>query len=142
MAEFAIPNAGVLRFLDWMLKEDTSLVEQLALRLYTSLTTPGRNSVTADFTEATFGGYSQRILARSDFGPATLDANTGRITLSGAALSWLPTTSGQVLQGSFIVGVGSNLLYSARLFATPREVTAGTRLKLFPVWTLTAPAVA
>jgi len=142
VAEFAVPNAALLRLLDWMLKEDTSAVEDLALRLFTSMTTPGRNSVTADFTEATFGGYSQRLLPRAAYGPAVLDTNTAKMTLTGDALTWTPTDSGQTVRGCFIVGQGSNLLYAARVFASPRVMATGVPFNLFPVWSLATPQVA
>lgn len=142
MAEFAVPDAALLRLLNWMIRDDTATVEDLALRLFTNAATPGRNSVTADFTEATFGGYSQRALPRAIYGPAVLDTHTAKMTLAGPALQWLPTTTGQNLRGCFVVGQGSNLLYAARLFATPRETVAGVMLKLFPVWSLATPQVA
>jgi len=136
MAEFAVPDLALVPLVEWMLRLDTSLVEGLALRLYTNDLTPGRGSVTADFIEATFGGYSQRLLPRAGYGAPVVELHTARMTLAGDALEWTPTTAGQVLIGAFVVGQASNNLYAARRFATPRVTVIGEGLRLFPVWTL------
>jgi hypothetical protein len=125
-----------------MLRLDTSTVEELALRLFTNDVTPDRGSVTADFQEATFGGYSQRLLPRAGYGAAVVELHAARMTLAGDAFEWTPTTAGQVLRGAFVVGQGSNNLYAARRFATPRTTVIGELLRLFPVWTLRTVEVA
>lgn len=141
MSQFAVPNAALLPLLSWMMREDTSLVEALALRLYTNDYTPTRSSVTADFVEATFGGYGQRLLPRGGYGPPVIDVNTARLTLAGDPFTWTPTDAGQTLRGCFVVGQASNNLYAARRFASPRVTVVGEVLRLFPVWTLATPDV-
>jgi len=142
VAQFPIPDAGLVQFLDWMLKNNSGTNEDLALRLYTNVVTPGRNSVTGDFTEATFGGYGQRLISRSVWGDAMLDTHTAKMTLSGDPFEWTPTDSGQVLIGCFIVGQATNNLYAAYRFATPRTTVAGVTLNLIPVFSLACPSVA
>jgi hypothetical protein len=136
MPEFPIPDAGAANLLNWMLLSDTSTVETLLLRLYTNDVTPGHTSVTADFTEATFGGYSQKLLTRSGWSPATLAIHVAQLTRSAGSFTWNPTTSGQVLYGAFVIGGTSLQLYAARRFANPRTVAAGTPFSLLPVFTL------
>lgn len=142
MAEFAVPDAALSPLLTWMFSVDTSTVEDLALRLYTNDVTPDRASVTADFMEATFGGYSQRLLPRSAYGTPVIDIHVARLTLAGDGFEWTPTTADQVLRGAFVVGQASNNLYAARRFASPRVTVVGEVLRLFPVWTLLTNAVA
>lgn len=142
MAQFAVPDAALVPLVEWMLRLDTATVEALALRLYTNDLTPGRASVTGDFVEATFGGYSQRLLPRGGYGAAVVELHAARMTLAGDAFEWTPTTAGQVLRGAFVVGQASNNLYAARRFATPRTTVIGEVLRLFPVWTLRTEDVA
>jgi len=136
MAEFAIPDAALGPLLQWMFSSDSSSVEALSLRLNINDYTPSRSSTTADFVQATFGGYSAKSLPRSSYGAPVLELHIARMTLSSDPFVWTPSTTGQVLFGSYIVGAISNNLYAARRFATPRTTVAGEPLRLFPVWTL------
>jgi len=141
VSEFAVPNLALARFLDWLIRLNTGTVETLVLRLYTNDFTPGRASVTGDFTEASFPGYSQRVLNRGDFSAAALSLNTARITLAAGPLSWTPGASGQVVYGAYVVGSGSTLLYAARRFATPRTMASGVDFRVLPAFTLETPAL-
>lgn len=136
MPEYAIPDAALSPLISWMLSLDTTTVEELALRLYTNDVEPSRSSVTADFTEATFGGYSQRLLPRNAYGTPALDMHVVRMTLVGGPFEWTPTTPDQVIRGAFVVGQASNNLYAARKFASPRVTVVGQTLRLYPVWSL------
>jgi hypothetical protein len=134
--EFPVADAGVAKLLDWMMRQDTSTVEALLLRLYTNDFTPGRLTVTADFTEATFGGYGERTLLRSDFAAPTIVNHVAQITRTAGPLTWTPTTSGQVIRGAYVIGSASLAYYCGRRFAVPRTMVAGTEFLVLPVFQL------
>jgi hypothetical protein len=134
--EFPVPDAGAAKLLDWMMRLDTGAVEALLLRLYTNNFTSGRLSVTADFTEATFAGYSERTMLRTDFGAPTIVNHVAQITLTTGPLLWTPTASGQVIYGAFVIGSASLELYAARRFTVPRTMSAGVPFLVLPVFKL------
>jgi hypothetical protein len=141
MALYSIPDSGLPLLLNWLFRADTGTVESLALRLYTNDLTPDRSSVTGDFVEATFAGYSQRILSRSAWASPTIDAHVARLILTAETQDFVPTADGPDIYGAFVVGVVSNTLYSARRFAEPRAVVNGVTLRVAPVFSMRSRAI-
>lgn len=130
------PNAGLVKLLDWAFRIPSADTESLWLRLYTNAYNPSSSSVTADFTEAAWGGYSQKQIQRVSWSPAVVSGNSARLTLSAGVFEWTPTEAGPVVQGVYLVGGISGALYAARRLAFPRTVTAGVKIRVTPAITL------
>jgi len=135
---FGVPDTGLAPLLEWMLRADTGGAESIALRLFRNDFTPNRGSVFGDFLEADFAGYSQKVLARADWDPAAVTNHVARLERAAGPLEWIPTASGQVIYGAFIVGLVSFTVYAARRFRTPRTAAAGVPIVGIPVFTLQA----
>ena len=74
MADIVVPDAGCRWLLDTLLRTGTSLATDWRVRLYVNDYTPGRATLTGDFTEATYSGYAPVSLTRALWAPAvTLD---------------------------------------------------------------------
>lgn len=98
--------------------------ENFTLKLYKSNTTPADASVTADFTESTFTGYSAATLTMASW---TVTQNSGT-TPSVASYAEQTFTSSanqtaELVYGYFIVGATSGKLIAAEKFATAVSIS-------------------
>ena len=102
--------------------------ENLTLKLYTALSPAlSESTIAADFTEATFTGYSAKTLTSSQSGATWAVPTTSEgITSStyGTNQSWTASSSQTVL-GYYIVGATSNKVYYAEAFAAGKALSSG-----------------
>jgi hypothetical protein len=107
------------------------LLDALVVKLYTNDVTPGRHSVGADFTEATFDGYaaSAAVAWGSVFtdaaGQATVVGDTKQFTCTGG-------TTPQTVYGYTVQTAGGIVRFGER-FDTPVPITGvGDAVVLVP----------
>lgn len=132
-----MPDESAASLLDLLVKVGLIDDQPLKLRLFTNDVVPQRGATIATFTEATFTGYSERVLMRSDWASAVLGIDhVARIMLSAGPLSWTPTGALQTVYGVYIVNADASKVRFALRFATPRTLTAGVPLRVMPVITL------
>lgn len=91
---------------------DTSTTEELRLRLFRNDVTPDEDSVTGDFTEATFTGYASVLLDTWTVTPGTVpEAVHTLIDFVSSA-----DQTAETIYGYYVVRVTSNDLVAAKRF--------------------------
>lgn len=127
-----IPNEGKLLWLYWALGTDGSDLEDFVIDLYQNDYTPVDASTGADFTAATFTGYSQFAVARADFAAPAIASNVAVSDLTPFP-DWTCTGgSMQTCYGWYMRGASSGDVLAAERFATPRQMANGAKLSLDP----------
>lgn len=97
------------------------------LVLYKNNFTPLETSVLADFTEATFTGYSPEELTRATWQAPAMVANKALIQYGTGPITWTATAAFQTIYGYLIFQGVTNTGIIAERFATPID------LSLYPV---------
>lgn len=121
-------NVGEVVLLKWMLK-DTSISENLTMKLYSNNYTPVASSTAANFTESSFSGYSAKTLSRGSWSdPTTV---SGKAESSYASQVYSATGSATVY-GYFIVGASSGTLILGERFPVTRVLTSGDTVTIIP----------
>lgn len=107
-------DAAVLAVLNTV---TTGLFADLKAGLFTNVTTPTKQSVIADFTEPTYGGYARQDVV---MGAPFRDPQNGICALGGA-LNWQETGSptSVTIYGIFYTWGSSPELLGAELFPAP-----------------------
>lgn len=131
-----IPNEGELELLDKCLKDTLSVDENYIMKLYQNDHTPANSDTAADYTEATFAGYSAKPLTRAGWGIAsTNDSGLAQSTYS-VEQSWTCTDSSQIIYGYYVLGATSGKVLWAEKFDITRTLAVGDQLKITPIFTL------
>lgn len=125
-------NDGKKRVLDLFWGNSANHGENFILELYKNIYTPVNTSVTADFTAATFTGYSAVTINTATFGAATIVSNEGNATLAPAPTFTCTGGGGELVYGWFLRGATSGKTYFAQQFDTPRNMIAGSVEALDP----------
>lgn len=126
-----VPDLGKEQLLQWALREALDVDEGLILRLFKNDYTPANDSETADFTEADFGGYAEKPLARTGWNAPSTVSNQGFIEF-GTLQTWTCTSGSNTVYGYYIVTENSNITVWAQRFGTPRTVDSGVELNIIP----------
>lgn len=130
------PDAGEIELLDKMLKDALSVDESYTLHLYRSDTTPINTTVAGDFTDATFTGYSNQVLTRSTWGPASTNVGNKAESIYGSELAWTCGSTGDTVYGYWVEGTTSGVCLWAERFDSPRTLSQNDVLKITPRFTL------
>lgn len=128
-----IPNSGkVLLLFNAMCAVDTSQFEDWWIDLFQSDTLVEDESVLADFTLATFGGYVRIEQTRALFNSAVEEA-TYAITGNLATPSWTCTGGApQTVYGWIMHGQDTGGIYAGQNFDAPRVMSAGAVENISP----------
>ena len=129
------PNLGELELIEKMIKDALDVDEGYELKLFKSDTTPDKDTVAADFTEADFTDYTSKTLTRAGWDAATTIADKASISY-GTQQSWTCGATGNTVYGYWIEGATSGVCLWAERFATSRTLAEGDQLNLTPVLTL------
>ncbi len=131
-----VTDAGENLLLEWSVK---STGESLKLNLYSNNYTPVSTSTDSNFTVASFTGYAEKTIARTDWGSASTNGNDkGEITAT--ALSWTPTTT-QTIYGYFVTpSSDSTKVLWAEKFSTSVSLSNGDTFVLNPKLTFASEA--
>lgn len=137
MNQYPVPDESVGHQLDLLARAALVVDEPLELRLYVNDLYPQRSTVLADYTEASFGGYSRRVIDRADWDVATVDdEHKARVQLSAGPETWTPTGGVETVYGCILVAPDVGKVRYARRFTTPRVLEVGVPLAVMPVITL------
>jgi len=124
-----ISNPGERLLLDWALRLSTA--PALKLKLYSNDWTPDADTVVADLTECTFGGYSAHSLTRAAWIAATTDTD-GTAKTAQSAVNWTVSSSGNVYGYWVETDEATPVLVWAERFGIPRAVESGDTFSLTP----------
>lgn len=137
MDQYAVPDEGLAAALDTLVRLALGTDQPLQLRLFVNDLVPQRTTVLANYTEATFAGYSRRTLNRADWGVSVLEADhVARITLSAGPLIYTPTVADVTVYGVYIIDPAAGIVRYARRFTVPRVTAAGVPFAVNPVITV------
>lgn len=139
--QVTVPNAGETTLLDWLVRAALVVPESLWLRLFTNAFTPGHGTVTADFTEANFAGYSPVLINRGDWAAPTLSGNDATVEPIGSPFTFACTSGSQSIAGVYLTGGLTLITYYCRAFDAPFVVDPLDPLSVRPVIALSSPAV-
>ena len=135
--QWAVPDEGLGEALDTLVKLALTSDQPLQLRLAVNDLVPQRTTVLADYTEATFAGYSRRTLNRADWQLAFVEENhEARTILAAGPQLFNPTETGETVYVVLIVDPGIEVVRYQKRLATPREVIDGVPFAVNPVITL------
>lgn len=126
------PNEGKELLLYWMLSTAGGDLENFVCELFQNNYTVIETSVMADFTPATFPGYSPVGVGRADFLPVALVGNIATITLPSPPTYDCTGGGGQLCYGWFLYGATSEKVVFAQNFASARDMTTGASEILSP----------
>ena len=109
--------------------------KNLTLKLFTNDLLPGRDDITADYTEAAGGGYASKTLTNGSW----VESNTDPPYVSYAEQTWTFTgglTGNQTVYGYYVVNDNGVLILAGRL-GEPQVINeANDEIKLTPKFEL------
>ncbi len=113
-----VPDASERYILNRFLKGSNS-ANNLTLRLYTAISgTPGEATVLADFTEATFAGYTAKTLTNSSWGDAATSTGTSSSTYgSSQTFTRSSTGTNEAVLGYYVLDATATVLLWYEAFA-------------------------
>ena len=121
-----VPNCGEIKIAAWALDS-----QDLTLKLYTNDYSPVATTTTANFTEATFTGYSAKTLSKTSWNTPTTDANGKALIVYSDAQSWTAGST-QTIYGYYVVSANDNTLIWAEKFGVARSIASGDTLTITP----------
>ncbi len=129
-----VPDLGELKLLERLLNNTDGSID-LLLRLYTNSPSLGNNTVTADFTEATGGWYTEKTLSTGTWS-VSIVSNKAEATFSQQ--TWTVTGATVSITGYYVVfDDGSDTIAWAEDFSGgPRTLNATDVLKVTPLFQL------
>lgn len=137
MTGYAVPDEGATRDLDWMIRIAFPVDAPIAMRIFVNDIVPQRGATLANFTEATFAGYSQQVISRNQWAAAAIgDDHVARIMLAAGPRMFTPFEGGVTLYGVYLVALPSGPVVFSRRFVPPRVTVAFTPISVMPVVTL------
>lgn len=127
-----IPNEGKELWLYWALVTDGSDLEDFVLDLFQNDYTPDDDSTDSSFTVATFGGYAQLDLLRSEFSTPSIVSDVAESERAPAP-EWTQTSgSAQTVYGWYLRGADSGIVLAAQRFDSPRTMATGATQVIDP----------
>jgi len=127
-----IPNDGKQLWLNWALVSDGSDVEDYVLMLFKNNFTIEDDTVLGDLDEATFTGYSNIVILRTNMSAPFFD---GDVAVSEC--DFVPTfncTGGslQTVYGWGLYSEDTEVLLAGQNFDNPRDMTVGAKEEIDP----------
>jgi len=126
-------NTGTPTLLNYMLQRVTNNYLDWLLMLWTNPTlSPTPATVYADFTEATFTGYSRRVILHNGWGdPVIIDGAFARSVYTNL-VAWYPSGTPQTVYGYAIITPTPFDLICSQKFDAPYEMVPGGTLQFYP----------
>lgn len=119
-----VPDQGEKQMLDVLLGANAT--ENLLLKLFTNMITPGEGDTPASYTEASGSGYAAITLTKGSGWTVTAGAGSGGAAQAVYTQQTFTFTGGPVtLYGYFVVGVTSGKLYWAEAFSPICNIPSG-----------------
>lgn len=134
--EYPVPDEG-LENLARLITSVTLVTDQpQEMRLYVNDLIPQRTTVLADYVEASFGGYSRRLLEDTDWDQPEVGLDhVARVQLADGAQEYTPTESDVTVYGVYLVNLFTGKVQFARRFSEPIVTAVGTSFRVMPVVT-------
>src|SRR5689334_10427768 len=126
-----MPDEGKAEVLEELFRS-TGSRPTWTLYLFSSNTTVADASVFADFTIATFTGYSNVSIARADWSAAVVSSNIGNITKTSAPSFSCTGGSPQNVYGWILRNASSGKLWFGQNFDSPISMVNGATLAIDP----------
>lgn len=137
-----LPNEGLPTLLDQMIRTLASGFVDWTLILFVNDITPDQDTVYADLTEASFGGYSSETIDHTLWTPATVVDDHAVSTYTEDPITWeMSSGSGYVYGYAIVTSTSPKIMWVER-FAVPEPISAGRTLSLLPRITLTTELIA
>jgi hypothetical protein len=132
------PNEGLADQLDYILSAPIPGVAAWVLVLYTTADlVPGQYTVWADVAEATFSGYSRRILDRSTWTASTIIMSQAVSTYGATPCRWVNTGSPQTITGWAIITPVASVIRYIQPLPAPLVLDTGDPIEVLPQVALT-----
>jgi len=121
-----VTNDGKQKYLEYCVCVSPNPDEKCTLEIFINDFEPDDESVTADFTPATFVGYSPLTISPGDWEPIAIVDNVANVSLTTPPLFQCTGGSPQVIYGWYLRGDDTGLTYLAQRFNVPRVMANGT----------------
>lgn len=120
-----VTNDGKEYFLGCLFGNGPDPLDDYSVRLFKNDYTPVDASVTADFTQADFGGYAAVGISQGAMDPPVIVANVGEQSFNGPPTYTCDSGADQWVYGWYMIGQNSGKTYLAQRFDEPRLMTVG-----------------
>lgn len=132
-----IPDVGKTALLAWLLKEDDLSIHNLYLRLFQNDYLIDAETVEGDFTEATFTGYTEKMLTRTNWtAPAIVDGKAVT-TYTSTSQTWtVGAGTPNTIYGYYVVDDDSGEVVWGENFPAPLAMVEGASLAILPTFKL------
>lgn len=127
-----IPDEGKLKWLYWALCTAGGDLEDFTLRLFQNNITPDDDTVLADFTEATFGGYAAVAITRAAMGAPAISSHVAYSTKSVAPVFTCTSGSAQTVYGWYLESNTSHKCVATQRFDAARSMSPGATESIDP----------
>jgi len=123
---FRTTDAGERTLLDWMMRvTDASLIPEIELLLYVNDIPVEPDSTVGEFWEATFDGYTRRVIERGLWGSIVTDLGRAVTQYPPEQLTYETTGDPQILYGFIVIEPVADLLIGGEQFDVPFEIVSG-----------------
>lgn len=130
------PNDGLPLLIGILFKDAAVPALDWKLGLFVNNYTPVQASVFADFTLATFTGYSAADISRAGWNAPALIGNKAQIQYGYTPIVWTATAVFQIVFGYLIYDLSNKVLLSER-FSVPVDLNVYPVIGVLPRVTLT-----
>jgi hypothetical protein len=132
-----LPNIGLAQLLDNMIRATISGVPDLVLTLWVNDYTPEQDSVLADLTRATFGGFQEQVLTRGEWTAPAIIADIAVSTWGVTPFLWTVSSNPQTVYGWAAYDPNTLALRIVERFDVPRTPALFGKIGVLPRFTLT-----
>lgn len=132
-----LPNEGLTDWLTWLIKDTAGSLPDLVFTLWVNDIEPDQDTTFADLDRASFTGFMEIIMARSDWtSPAIVD-DAAASQWGTLPTAWTVAADPETVYGWAAYNPGPLRLMIVERFDVPRELEVGQTIKVLPRFTLT-----
>ncbi len=132
-----LPNEGLADWLLWMIKDTAGGLPDLVFSLFVNDIEPDQDTTLADLEGASFGGFNELVMSRSDWVSPTVVDDLAVSQWGAVPTAWTVTADPQTVYGWFAYNFGPMRLMICERFDEPRDLNTGDTIKVLPKFTLT-----
>lgn len=131
-----LPNDGLPSLLQWMLREAIAGVPDLVFTLWVNDLEPDQDTVLADLTIASFGGFQEQTLTRAGWTSPVIDAGQAVSTWGTVPTEWTVTQGPEEIFGWAAYNPDTLQLVIVERFDVSRTPGVGEKIAVLPRVTL------
>ncbi len=128
-----IPDEGKIDLLSANAAFGSLSLGTIQLKLFQNNYTPVDSSVSGNFTEANFTGYSAKTLTPGTWTTPTIVSGSAKTVYGSTPLTWTCGVTTNTIYGYYVVSAATGHVLWAERFAVSRGLTAGDELDVTPV---------